>query len=185
MPFKVDYKMIRSLIQDGDFMLCYGEALMSEAIEFITGECSHVGLLERIRDRVMVLEAVNEFRHYPLSNYFTNYNNSGKRYPGRIFIGRPRSITPQAADQMLDLAYADLGKAYDWSSVLKIGYNETLGKIFPAFETDDRQKLFCSEACNYYYMTAGCGQFKQTNEFITPHDIATSPEMNILYEVIF
>lgn len=184
MPFRVTYDQIRNLIQDGDCLLCYGESEMSIAIEILTGECTHVGLLEKTRGRVMVLEAVNEFRHYPLSNYFNNYNNTGKRYPGRIFIGRPRSITPAAAYEMINLAYGDLGKPYDWESVLKIAYNETLGKMLPTYQDDDRKKLYCSESYNFYYMAAGCGQFKDTDQFITPNEIATSPEMYIKYEVL-
>lgn len=184
MPLKVSYNHVRKCIKDGDCLLCYGNSEMSKAIKFFTGECTHVGLLEVTRGRVMVLEAVNEFRHYPLSNYLNNYNNSGKPYNGAIFIGRIRGLTEKQAEIMINTAYGDLGKPYDWESIGKIAYNQTVGKMLPKYHEDGRNKLYCSEAYNYNYFTATGRQFVEENGFVLPMDIAQSPEMQILYEVI-
>jgi hypothetical protein len=184
---KYKYKDIRDKIETGDLLLCSGNSIISKAIQNITNcNISHVGLIEVVRDRVMILEAHGTgIRHIPLTKYFDDYEND-KKYNGRLFIARKKKYSFLKNGELLDFAYSKLGKSYNYTDLLEILNNETfIHRLFGVSKYRKENKMICSEFVNECFLACGYSSMVNKNEYIYPSHFTKDKNIEIMYEVEF
>jgi len=90
------YDEWRDHFKSGDLFFCGGNHPLSKVIRYFSGKSwvSHVGIIFRWQDRVMLMESVHSdgVRIIPLSQYVEDYENKKKPYDGRIYIARHSDI---------------------------------------------------------------------------------------------
>lgn len=182
----VSYQQVRHQIQSGDFLFCSGNYLLSHAIKrFSKSNFSHVGLLLSWNDRILLAESVEDdgVRFVPLSHYLTNYENSKKKYNGRLFIARHKIFTPKPEEKKINQLFgraADLLNCnYDKGDIATIAARISLG-IGRRSEDD---AFICSEYVAECMKSIGVTFAVDSGGFIYPEHIAKDPSMKFLFEL--
>jgi len=171
------------MIYQGDLLFCSGTSGISKEIKKVTGsEYSHVGLLftyETNGQRLTyVIEAISpRIAVIPLEQYFTNYQQSGKPYPGKLFLGRIHGgLSLQHSRDIHSAAVRQIGKEYDTASIIKQAFNHFFGT---ALTDKDNHRLICSELVALCYKNAGIELKKDKHGYHTPGSIARDERMVI------
>jgi hypothetical protein len=124
---QIDYNSIRSNIQSGDLFFCCGNYSVSRIIrKFTNSEFSHIGFLYWWNNRVLLMESVEDdgVRVVPLSHYLNNYENSGQRYKGDLFIARHLNFPTDETgyNSVLGKGSDFLNRNYDKDALAKIAW---------------------------------------------------------------
>lgn len=188
----LEYASARAQIKSGDILLCSGNSIMSSLIKRATNSVwSHVAFLVRLNeiDRIMVLESVESFgvRTVPLSSYVSNYNASGKGYPGQILIARHNDFVPNKIDQLSKYAVDLFGYPYSNTDIIRI--TARLGMRAFNFAKDDEQitphnAYICSEYAYECYKSVGITIDYDQDGFIAPADFAKTPQINAIANIM-
>ncbi len=181
-----NYHSVRGNIQTGDLLLCNGSYPVSKIIQKVSNSrFSHVALLFRWVDRIMLLESVESYgvRMVPLSHYFEDYRNSGLPYRGSLFLAR-HSIAKDLDENKMNAMLrrgADLtGKLYDIQEILKI----LASVVIDDLKSIPNDKYICSEFIQECYRKAGLSFPDDGRGFIYPEHIANDPAVLPLYELV-
>jgi uncharacterized protein YycO len=95
-------------LKTGDIVLQTSTSKMSKPIREAThSPYSHVGLVEVSPDGVFVIEAINPVSRTP----FAQWRKRGEA--GKITVERLKSLSPETASRVLDVAKGWLGRPYD------------------------------------------------------------------------
>jgi len=181
-----NYNTLRGQICSGDILLCSGTAFFSNLIQKTTHSVwSHVAFILRldIIDRIMILESVESIgvRTVPLSSYISNYNGTGKGYPGRVLLARHAQFQPDYIINLSKTAVDLLGYPYDKKEILQIA-NRIMTRgtniELPSVVTDQDQAYICSEYAYKCYQSVGIDIDHDPQGFVTPADFAKSPFVN-------
>lgn len=176
----LNYEETKKQIKTGDILLCSGSSLFSKLIQGATkSQWSHVGFLIQVEqiERIMVMESVESIgvRTISLRNYFTDYNGSGKSYPGDILIARHQQFTEVNIDFFANEAIDFLGYPYDTEAILRIagrlgmkafGFSPHSEAIKP------HREFICSEYVYACFKAAGIAIPYDPLGFIAPCDFA-------------
>jgi hypothetical protein len=187
----LDYDDARSEIRSGDILLCSGSSIFSTLIQKATNSIwSHVGFVMRLDaiDRVMVLESVESIgvRTVPLSSYATNYNATGKGYPGQILIARHSQFNPANIPNLSENAIDLFGYPYDTQEIVRIaarigmkafGFNSQSQAVQPG------RAFICSEYAYDCYHSVGLTIDYDSSGFVSPADFALTPQINALFSL--
>lgn len=181
---KIDYKNIRSDIRNGDILLASGNYTISKMIEhFSKSMFSHVGFLFTWNSRVLVLESVEDdgVRAVPLSQYVCDYENSGKKYDGRLFLARySTDFNKDQIDRLLGKAADNLNKSYDKEEIAQILARVTMG----LGSHKDNNSYICSEFVDLCFKEIGIYFQVNAGNFIFPENIASDPHINPICEIL-
>lgn len=181
-----NYHQIRDTIETGDLLFASGSSLMSSMIKGATNSIwSHVAFIVRLQeiDRIMVMESVETVgvRTIALSNYVSNYNGSGRGYPGKLMLARHKNFSINSFSNLSKQAIDLLGYPYNTEEILKIaarigmnafGFDNTNPAVISA------HALICSEYVFICYKSVGITIKYNHKGFIAPADFAGSPEIN-------
>lgn len=168
----------------GDILFCSGTSVISEQIKNFTNSIySHVGLIftANIAGRRIpfVVEAVTPaVVVIPLEQILHNYKQSGKPYPGKLYVGRcVDGLNMEQCSNMMTSALKCVGKQYDTASIIKQAFN----KIFGADLTDkDHHRLICSELVGCAYAAAGINLKKDRHGYWTPGSIGRDSQIIVV-----
>ncbi|WP_270179848.1 YiiX/YebB-like N1pC/P60 family cysteine hydrolase [Alkalihalobacillus sp. CinArs1] len=181
------YDDARVEIITADLLLCSGSYPVSNIIKKVSNSrFSHVGLLFRWMDRVMMMESVESYgvRIIPLSHYIQDYKNTGAPYKGDLYLARHsgvKHLTNQKTEAMLKRG-ADLsGKRYDHEEILKILASVVMGDL----RSIPNDRYICSEFIHECYKQAGLIFPDDGRGFIYPKHIAQAPDVQPLYRLRF
>jgi hypothetical protein len=187
---RVAYATVRDQIRSGDFLLCCGSSPMSLMIRRATNSIfSHAAFLrwDREIDRVMVLESVESVgtQTVPLSFYVSNYKQSGRPYPGRIYIARHAGLTAEMdLKPMFQWATDRLNLPYDTQECLRIALRITAAKLGFPYQPYAQDKLYiCSEFLLAWLAQGAITMPCDQRGFFAPADVARCPEVQILWEL--
>jgi len=178
------YSNIRSEIREGDLFFTSGKYVVSKAIQEVSSSIfSHVGVVLFWKDRVMLAEAVEDdgVRMIPLSHYVHDYENSGKKYKGDLYLARLKNTTfnENKINAIGEKLFGILNKSYDKDAMVKIAIRITLGWA----KDDSDDEFICSELVDYI-MTAANIQFpRDPKGFIYPEHIAADERVTALYKL--
>lgn len=166
-----------------DIMLFSGTSLVSEAIKKATDSIySHVGLIVKFKTTDgtnvdMVIEAVNPFvAMIPLANILFNYKDTGKPYPGQLYVASLKDGL--SAGQSKRISYASIehiGRKYDNMSIVRQALNDLLHL---SLSDNDNHRVICSELVYKAYAQGGILLNKE-NDFATPGSIARDDRFTI------
>lgn len=170
-------------IYNGDLLFCSGTSGISKEIKRVTGsEFSHVGILftyEHAGQRLTyVIEAISpRIAVIPLEQYFTNYQQTGKPYPGKLFLGRIHGgLSLQQTRDIHSAAVKQVGKEYDNASIIKQAFNHFFGT---GLTDKDNHRLICSELAALCYKNAGIDLKIDKHGFFTPGSIGSDERIVI------
>ncbi|WLR61045.1 YiiX/YebB-like N1pC/P60 family cysteine hydrolase [Guptibacillus hwajinpoensis] len=181
-----NYLSARNDIQTGDLLLCSGSYPVSKIIQNVSkSQFSHVALLFRWMDRIMMLESVESYgvRIVPLSHYFQDYRNSGHPYKGKLYLARhslTKNLDESRRNAMLRRGADLTGKLYDIEEILKILASVVIGDL----ESIPNDKYICSEFIQECFQKAGISFSDDGRGFIYPEHIASDPAVQPLYKLI-
>jgi len=172
------------IYNNGDILLCSGTSPISQEIKKFTDSIySHVGLIFNLFDDngkkiPCVIEAIQpRIAIIPLQQYFDNYQQSGKPYPGKLYLGRyAGGLLIEEAGKLRDYAVNMVQKRYDYESIIKQAFNS----IFGLSLTDhDSHRLICSELVGKAYESAGIRLRKDKHDYYTPASIGRDNQIII------
>lgn len=181
----LEYTSLRQQIHSGDLLLCSGSSVFSKLIQNATQSVwSHVGFIIRLENigRIMILESVESIgvRTVPLSSYISNYNGTGKGYPGKILIARHHGFHANEINNLSKHAVDLLGYPYNSQEIARIAARIALN----AFSTNSVSKnnvaqneFICSEYVYTCYKSIGIEIKYNTAGFIAPADFARDPQV--------
>lgn len=145
------YDTIRNLFQNADVFLCSGNSPIDSFIKSGTAsDFSHCGLLFWWGNRLMAMESVLEHgvRTIPFSRYFTDHENSGQPFNGRVIVGRYTNNVLTKAPLNIDskavksAATEKMGDDYNKQEIIDIMARLTLAL---GSYTPQTGALICSE----------------------------------------
>ncbi|WP_377887940.1 YiiX/YebB-like N1pC/P60 family cysteine hydrolase [Alkalihalobacillus sp. R86527] len=181
------YDSVRADILTADLLLCSGNYPVSKIIQKVSNSrFSHVGLLFRWMDRVMMMESVESYgvRIVPLSHYLYDYKNSGGPYQGDLYLARHTDVEnlSQSRTEAMLKRGADLsGKRYDNEEILKILASVVIGDL----KSIPNDRYICSEFIHECYKQAGLFFPDDGRGFIYPEHIAQAPAVRALYQLSY
>ncbi|MBK4737668.1 YiiX/YebB-like N1pC/P60 family cysteine hydrolase [Noviherbaspirillum pedocola] len=177
------YSNLRRQIRTGDLLFAAGNYPVSRMIEhFSNSMFSHVGFLFRWNDRVLLLESVEDdgVRAVPLSQYVSDYENSGEPYDGRLFLARYNGdIDAQKVTAMLGEAADLLNRKYNKEEVGMILARLTIGFGHPV----ENNTYICSEFVDECFRKIDIVFPRAESGFIFPEQIAADPRVQPMYEI--
>jgi hypothetical protein len=179
---KVKFGDIANQLQQCDILFISGSSLISKAIELNTSSIfSHIALIVIWEDKVLLLESIEDdgIHALPFSQYLNNYDNSGKPYDGRLFIGRYNPLAPTDKAKILDRSVDYLNKKYDDETYLKL----ISRLILPLAKYTDNGTYTCSEYIGICYNAAGIEFNTNSGGFIFPEHIAADEHITPLWEI--
>lgn len=154
-----DYEEVRGEIRTGDLFFASGRYFLSRLISRASwSEFSHVGLIYRINDRVLVCEAVEGagVRLIPLSRYLTDYeaDGSGRPYDGNLYLARIRpELGGTQAGKMFEHVADRFANPFKWTQFLKM-----TGRLIGGRGRDPRDgQMVCSEFVRDCFEADGVG----------------------------
>ena len=164
-------------LQNGDGVFFAGNDWLSGLIEDVTGSIfSHIGTAAQIGGVWCVIHSFSPFVHpLPISRVLTNWQNTGKSYPGSIAIGRWNGITPEQAATAIAFGASQFGVAYSDMDVVKDAMREAGFPIAP--ESPDGRSWDCSLVFATEYFAAGCPIPPNPRGFTAPGDCWTPASM--------
>ncbi len=179
------YTQLRDEIRSGDLLLCSGNGPFSGLIRHATGSVwSHVAFVLRLDviDRIMILESVENIgvRTIPLSNYVSDYNGSGKGYPGRMMIARHKDLREENIYRLSSFATSLLGYPYNREEIIRIAMRIGLGTVGMQPQSPDpepRREFICSEYVYLCLQSVGVHVEYDPLGFIAPADFARSEKI--------
>ena len=181
---KKKYEDIRADIRTGDIFFASGNYPISRIIRhFSKSMFSHVGFTFVWNSRVLLLESVEDdgVRATPLSQYVKDYENSGKPYDGRLFLGRyDGTLDTEKVNVMLGLAADKLNKKYDKDEIAKILARVTIG----VGQHGENDAYICSELVDICFKEIGINFPRDERGFIFPEHIASDANVFPLFEII-
>lgn len=164
------------MYNNGDILFCSGTSGISEQIKKFTNSIySHVGLIFNHTVNgcrvTYVIEAIQPYISIiPLDQYFNNYKQSGKPYPGKLYIGRfADGLDLDQSGKIFDLALSCVGKGYDSESIVKQALNKVLG--LDLYDSNSH-RLICSELVGLAYSKAGINLKRDSHAYFTPASIS-------------
>ena len=171
------------MFKNGDILFCSGTSGISEQIKKFTNSIySHVGLIFNHTvngSRVTyVIEAIQPcISIIPIDQYFNNYKQSGKPYPGKLFVGRlATGLNIEQTDQIFQTAISCVGKGYDSESIVKQALNKVLGLDL---HDSNSHRLICSELVGLAYSKAGFNLKRDSHAYFTPASISLTDGIDI------
>lgn len=181
----LDYSVLRQQIRSGDLLLCSGSSVFSKLIQNATQSVwSHVGFIIRLEniDRIMILESVESIgvRTVPLSSYISNYNGTGKGYPGKILIARHLAFHANEINNLSKHAVDLLGYPYNSQEIARIAARIAIRalRINNVSKNAFAQNEFiCSEYAYTCYKSVGIEIKYNQAGFIAPADFARDPQV--------
>jgi len=180
---KSRYEDIRPSIRTGDLFFASGNYLVSRMIrKFSDSAFSHVGFVFTWNSRVLLLESVEDdgVRMVPLSQYVSDYENSGKGYDGRLFLARHSAKLDAAkTSAMLGAAADALNRKYDKDEIAAIHARVTMG----VGRHSDNDAYICSEFVDVCFRQVGVTFPRDPKGFIFPEHIAADPNVSPLAEI--
>ncbi len=182
----LNYQQLRPQIRSGDIMLCSGSSVFSNLIQQVTHSIwSHVAFILRLDaiDRIMVLESVESIgvRSVALSSYVSNYNGSGKAYPGNILIARHQAFDAKRIGDLSRTAVDLLGYPYDKDEIVRIATRisfKAISSQLPPVALGQDHSYICSEYAALCYQSVGITIKQESGGWVTPADFALTPEIN-------
>ncbi|HEX5338917.1 MAG TPA: hypothetical protein VFW53_10820 [Gallionella sp.] len=180
------YRDIRADLRTGDLLFCIGTKPVSRAVQTVTqSPYSHVALVVRMLsvDRILLLGAEWPYgvRVVSLSSYLSNWNSSGKPYPGHLIVGRHGGLDLKSEDvlkmflsELIDV----LGQPYSLRRVLRMGLRELAALIGLRFRRLRIKKAaVCSEYVHHALSRLGIEIEWNHKGYILPTDIAADPNV--------
>lgn len=157
-PLRLSANDLGQLVREGDILFSISQSAQSQAIQLAThSRYSHVGMLLKVKDRMMVLEAVEPVRYYDF-----RYWTTGSNHP-HFVIKRLRDadsvLTNEVLEAMRTLGNSFVGKRYD-----------------AAFSWSD-DRLYCSELVwKIYWRSTGIeiGKRRRIRDFDLSNPIVRS-----------
>lgn len=187
------YPEARATIRTGDLLFCCGAEPLSRIIQTATrSPYSHVALVVRMLtiDRLLLLEAEWPYgvRVVPMSSYFSDWNGSGKAYPGHLLVARHAALDVEN-EQVLPVFLSELvdalGRPYSLKRLLRIGLREAAALLGMRFrQLHMRKATVCSEYVYHALSRAGIDLPWNNKGCILPHDIASNREMELLCRML-
>ncbi|WP_046174924.1 YiiX/YebB-like N1pC/P60 family cysteine hydrolase [Domibacillus indicus] len=183
----VHYEQAVKSIQTGDLLLCSGTYLISEFIKKASNSfISHVAFLFKWHNRTLVFESVEGtgVRIIPLLQYVSNYENTGKKYKGSLYIARHEQLISSSFDR--SLLKNMMGKAID---LLNQDYNQAeLIKILTRIKLgigrhEDNDQYICSEFVDQCFQQIGISFPRDEGGFIYPEHIAADSSVYPMFEL--
>ena len=173
---QVQYETVRQSILNASVFVCSGNSAIDTLIKRGTAsDFSHCGLLFWWGSRLMVMESILPYgvRSVPFSNYFRNYDHTGKPFDGRVLVGEAVGLSadPLAPYHVKNSATAFLGYEYDKGEIMDIIANLAIG--LTSYQRHPGA-LICSE---YVAIALGAGGFHippESNGFWFPSTIASA-----------
>lgn len=181
---KRPYNQARPDIRTGDILLAAGNYPISKMIaHFSDSMFSHVGFVFTWNSRVLLLESVEDdgVRSVPLSQYVSDYENSGEPYNGRLFLARYNtSLDTGKTNTMLGKAAGNLNRKYDKDEIAKILARITIGYG----KHSDNDAYICSEFVDVCFKEIGVIFPRSSEGFIFPEHIAADANVDPLWELV-
>ncbi len=176
------YDEIRGQIQNGDLLFCKGNYAFSDLIcEFSDWPLSHVAIVFRLYNRVLVLESEEFFgvRVAPLSNYVKNYNNTNAPYKGELYMGRYETLKNDGISKVIGRGVDLLTSKYD---------NEEMGRILLRITTGmgehkDTDAYMCSELVQECFKQIEVQFPSEEGGFTFPGSIASDQKVKALFKI--
>ena len=184
---QLSYEQAKKEIKAGDILFCSGSYLVSELIRKASDSIfSHVGLLFFWNDRLVVLESVEDdgVRAVPLSHYLYNYENSKKKYNGKLYVGRHAAVDDPNFDKekikrMLGKAVDLLNRNYDKGEIAEIVARIGLG----IGRHRDDEEYICSEFVDECFKQLDIELLGDSIGFLYPEHIAADSNIKPLFEI--
>lgn len=120
------YEAVRDSLETGDLLLCAGTDIIAAGIKAVTGSpYSHVAIVRRDMDRVMVMEAVREGVVYRPASFLAGHNYDHVA----VYRVRPDYLCHGRfdVDKQIAALLDDLGRGYAFKQIGKIWWTERLG----------------------------------------------------------
>lgn len=187
------YGSVRSLVRTGDLLLCSGAEPLSRIIQTTTrSPYSHVAMVVRMLsiDRVLLLEAEWPYgvRAVPMSSYLSDWNGTGKAYPGHLLVARHAGLDPgdeNASGMFLSELVDNLGRRYSLKRALRMGLREIVALAGLRFrELQMKKATVCSEYIFQAYSRLGIHLPWNPKGYILPMDIAAHEEISLVCRIL-
>lgn len=185
---QINYERAIEVIQTGDLLFCSGSYLISEFIKKVSqSDMSHVAFLFKWNGRVLVFESVEQagVRIIPLLHYVSNYDNSGKKYKGSLYIARHEKLIDSAYDEallspMLGKGIDSLNQQYAQAEIMRILTRIQLG----IGQRKNQNEFICSEFVDQCFQQIGIQFARSEGGFIYPEHIAADQRVFPLFELV-
>lgn len=171
------------IYNNGDILFCSGTSAISQEIKKFTNSIySHVGIIFNFEingEKVpCVIEAIQpRIAIIPIDLYLHNYKQTGKPYPGKLYLGRyAGGLLLGEAAKIKDYALAQVDKSYDTASIIKQAFNKIFGLDL---QDRDSHRLICSELVGQAYESAGIRLRKDKHGYFTPASIGRDNQIII------
>jgi hypothetical protein len=171
------------IYNNADILFCSGKSEVSKQIKAFTDSIySHVGLIFNAnvngQRKTFVIEAIQpRVAIIPIEQYFNNYQQSGKAYPGELYLGRFQGgLTLSEVDKIFQSAIGTVGLEYDTASIIRQAFNRIFGA---GLQDKDHHRLICSELVGCAYASAGINLQKDKHSFYTPASIGRDNQIII------
>ena len=184
---QVSFDEAKKEIKTGDILFCNGNYLFSELIKKASDSIfSHIALLFYWDEYIFVLESVEDdgVRTVPLSHYVYNYENSGRKYNGELYIARHEVINNTNFDKrkikkMFEKVVDLLNRNYDIDEIAKIASRISLG----IGRHHDDYEYTCSEFIDECFKQLEIEVSHDAKGFIFPEHIAADSNVKPLFEI--
>jgi hypothetical protein len=162
---------------EGDLLLCSGRYLVSRLIRLASrSPFSHVGVIWRWNGELMLFESVETdgVRAIPLNQYLENFENSGKAYPGDLYLARVEGVAaanPASPRAIFESAIKRLNRDFNLWEMVQMTIQLLLPGIFRHFRS---KQYLCSEFVDEVFHEAKKIKFaSKLSGFLFPEDIAS------------
>lgn len=188
------YDVVRTLVRDGDILLCSSHEAASRLIRWATkSDWSHCAIAFRMDqiDRVMVLECVERLgvRAVPLSDFISRTSAGVRPYPGKMLLARHAAAAGfephELVRGMCGFAFDQLGRRFSQAETIKIGVRIALGRlgiVMPSRVRSD-DEFICSEYVARCFEAVGIRIGWDGLGFMAPADIAADPAVTAVAQV--
>lgn len=179
----IPYADLRASLRTGDLLFAAGNYAFSRTIRQVTeSPWSHVGLIVRMLDRVLLLESIETVgvRLAPLSKYIVNYKDD-QPYDGVVAFARRMDMTEQQANQAICYGLDALTRPYNHVEVIDIVYRAMMKQ--PREVDDCSARYLCSELVHYCLHAAKLDLWSDPCGFIGPNDLWRHPQVSLLGRV--
>lgn len=173
------------LIKNGDLFFSGGNGAFSNSIKKLSdSHISHVGIIFWWGQNLMLLESVMEggIRAIPLFHYTGNYNHTGKKYDGTLFIARHKGVTNDKVklEAMQQVAIDLFGFKYDTNDIYKILMSRFSKKV----KRKEDDAFICSEYVDKIFEMVNIKFAREASGFIFPEHIAADSNVEIVCELV-
>ncbi|MCP8967470.1 YiiX/YebB-like N1pC/P60 family cysteine hydrolase [Ectobacillus ponti] len=183
---KERYADMVNQLQTGDLLFCSGNYPISQIIKLFSGSMfSHVGFLACWHGRPMLFESVESdgVRIVPLDHYIYNYENSGQKYDGGLYIARHTGfavLPPRQVEKLIQQAIDLVNCKYDKDQLAAIASRIAM----KVGRSSQNQEYICSEYVAECFAAGGIEIPLNKDGFWYPEDIAALPEVQPLFELV-